>query len=1272
MMKKLVLIIVGFCGLSGLVSAQTVTNTRRLNELTASLKLTANANYTKAVTLARQKGWPLTFATRNGGKAVLVSVDMFGLPQYYVTFNNTIAAATTGASKLWPGGTSGLNLSGSSPNMKNKLGIWDGGSVFSTHVELAGRVTQRDNPSSVSDHSTHVAGTLMASGANPAARGMAWGILGLIAYDFTSDLSEQTVEAAGGLLVSNHSYGFNAGWVQNTNQNNRWEFYGRFGENEDYKFGFYSTEAAALDELAYNAPNYLIVKSAGNQRSENGPLVGEPYFRFNAQGQMTSAGARPSGISSNDGYDIIVEDIGAKNILSVGAISGIPYGYSRKEDVVLSSFSAWGPTDDGRIKPDIVADGVDVLSSVNTTTTSYAAFSGTSMASPNAAGSLFLLQEQYSKLKGATSFLRSATLKGLAIHTADEAGPTPGPDYQFGWGVLNVKKGSDVIAAAVPLNNPSTSAHMLVEQSLAQGVPYTTTVVASGKGPLQATICWTDVKGTVETANLLNNRTKKLVNDLDIRITKGSGASLKTYLPWTLDVNNPSAAAVPGDNVVDNVERIDIDSTVPGQTYVITVTNKGTLVKGPQAFSLLVSGVGGSAYCTSASGGGGARIDSVNFKTIHVLNSPGSKTYTDNTNYIADIETSQSIPFSVRVSTADATNNPRIVKVFIDYNNNGGFEGSELVAFSSALPATSSVFNGTITTPLGLITGSIYLMRIVVQETSVAADVSACGNYAKGETQDFRVRVVSPSNDIAISDIVLPVSNECYSNAQYVTINIRNNGSVDQSNVPLTVAVASGSTSVASLAFTYPGPIPALTTINYTFQAPFATSAATTYTITATASASTDQNPSNNFAVSSLITPGKPVVSATGEICSTNGILKVTNPESNGNYYWYTSAVSTQPLALGTTINTATIPTNKTYYVAKEIKTTVGPANKMVYPSGGYNIFYNNFMKFDAAAPLVIETSRLYIGYPGKVLIVLGTDYEDLGNGSFRISTVDQALLDVYPTTPTPAKGLVAANNTADTGAIFALNLHVPSAGSYVLLVRCLDPNGVRDDVNGSTIFRNNGLTGTTYPMGVTNLMTFTGNGATGMEQQFYYFFYDLKVRSDGGCGSDRKEVIAFDAQVPVVSQVADSLVSTIATGNQWYKDNVLIIGANGKTYKPSVTGGAYKVVVTDAFGCQQTSKPVDFVITAIPVFDPQEIKLMVSPNPNNGIFNLSFEVTGKADLSIDIVSSSGQKVFNNTLRDFTGRYSKQLDLSNESSEFYILKIQHNKKNYIQKVLIQR
>ncbi len=122
-----------------------------------------------------------------------------------------------------------------------------------------------------------------------------------------------------------------------------------------------------------------------------------------------------------------------KNILTVGAVNPIAAGYSSAADVLMSSFSSWGPTDDGRIKPDVVADGVGLTSSIASSNNAYATYSGTSMATPNVTGSLLLLQEYYVQLHPGI-FMRSATLKGLTIHTADEAGPNPGPDYQFGWG----------------------------------------------------------------------------------------------------------------------------------------------------------------------------------------------------------------------------------------------------------------------------------------------------------------------------------------------------------------------------------------------------------------------------------------------------------------------------------------------------------------------------------------------------------------------------------------------------------------------------------------------------------------------------------------------------------------------------------------------------------------------------------------------------------------------------------------------------------------------
>ncbi len=114
-------------------------------------------------------------------------------------------------------------------------------------------------------------------------------------------------------------------------------------------------------------------------------------------------------------------------------------------------------------------------------------------------------------------------------------------------------------------------------------------IVAQGNEPLTVTLCWTDPEGqpTTVSALNLNNRTPVLVNDLDVRVSDGTG----TVLPWTLDPAHPDQSATPGDNVRDNIEQVYIADPVPGKAYTITVTHKKTLTYGAQPFSLVVSGL---------------------------------------------------------------------------------------------------------------------------------------------------------------------------------------------------------------------------------------------------------------------------------------------------------------------------------------------------------------------------------------------------------------------------------------------------------------------------------------------------------------------------------------------------------------------------------------------------------------------------------------------------------------------------------------------------------
>ena len=252
---------------------------------------------------------------------------------------------------------------------------WDGGDVRTSHLELIGGVTWADDTfTTLSDHSTHVAGTMVGLGAAASARGMAFGAT-LQAYDWGNDTSEMAAAAAAGARISNHSYGYIRGWYFNGLD---WYWYGvpSLSETEDVFFGLYDGSAQSWDQVAYNAPYYLIYKSAGNDRNDT--HAGGHYAWLGGAWTWTTQARGDDGGAL--GYDSIGSQGCAKNIMTVGAVYDVSGGYVSPGSVSMSTFSGWGPTDDGRIKPDIVANGIGLVSSVAGSDTAYSSESGTSMA----------------------------------------------------------------------------------------------------------------------------------------------------------------------------------------------------------------------------------------------------------------------------------------------------------------------------------------------------------------------------------------------------------------------------------------------------------------------------------------------------------------------------------------------------------------------------------------------------------------------------------------------------------------------------------------------------------------------------------------------------------------------------------------------------------------------------------------------------------------------------------------------------------------------------
>ena len=1223
-------------------------------------EIKSRANYTDAILKAKEKGWAIRYKSKNNASVNLVGIDAFGQPKYLTTFADPIQAISINTNKIWPGGGLGFNLSGASSIMTNRIGIWDEGVPRPTHVEFDGKVVEKDNATKTVSHSTHVAGIMLSKGTNALAKGMAYGVKGAYSYDWFDDESEMAAAAANGLLVSNHSYGNIAGWEYN-DDSTRWEFHGKWNEKEDFKFGYYDDGAQAMDSIAYNAPNYLIVKSAGNSRTSTGPKVGDTYWRRDENGKWYDAGKRPDSLSSNNTYETLPMDVNAKNILTVGAVQGIAAGYSKKEDAIMTNFSSWGPTDDGRIKPDIVTDGYSVYSTTSNNDSSYGYSSGTSMASPGAAASLFLLQELSQQIVP-NKFMRSATIKGLAIHTANEAGLFPGPDYKYGWGLLNIGEAATVLSNALTNTNSSKSVDLVYENVLENKASYSVNVIASGSKPLKATLSWTDIKGNIETS--LNDTTRRLVNDLDVKITKDT----ITYFPWKLNPKVPEDPASRAINWIDNVEKVEIDSTLVGTSYTITVNHKNNLVRGQQAYSLIVSGAGGTTYCLStATASAGTIMDSVTLASKAYANS-GAKQYIDNSNIIINAESNGILPFSIKLGSTDASNNTRFLKIFIDYNNNGVFDDTETVLSSAALK--NGVYSGVINFPENLVVGRITKLRIVVTETDASANVKACGDYTSGETQDYTLKIINSSVDLQVSEIVNPTAGLAKRDNQFITAKIVNLGSTAQTNIPLSLLVKKGNTTVLSINEIFTGRLNGQESMNYTFQKPISIAANETYSFTATVNLTSDQQKTNNSINATIVSAAESTApSATAINCNGSLNLSVISPISTANYVWYDSVDLKNPIAVGANPGGSTSSKNK-LYVTQGYQSIVGPlTNTTLGSSGGYNSFAGNFVKINAAGPLNIETVKLYTGYPGKVDFVLATFSSFSADGNtYTYFPLQTTSLNVPASSPTPIAA-TSANGTpfvdGDTGRIYALNLKIAQAGDYIIIIKC----------DSATVFRNNSLKDPTYPIGPSKIFSYTGNSvqaASGNYQNYFYFFYSTQINTADAM-SAATEVPVKTAEKPSFIFTDTTLKSTSATTYQWYLNEEIIAGATNQNYRPS-TNGMYKVA-TKLGNCTSISDSRLIMVTAIEEAPVKEIGLRISSDDNieNMIKGTSFYVQFSniqtEGITLDIMNSMGNNVFHKENL-INQRSPQKININNLTTGVYFVKIYANKKVYVQRVFI--
>jgi hypothetical protein len=420
--------------------------------------------------------------------------------------------------------------------------VYDGGQVLD-HNDLAGRLTHGDN-TGVSDHSTHVACTIggdavsgSLSGMAPATQivsyafeqqgGLQQGFLYTDPGDLESDYSEAITDH--GADLSNNSIG------TNTASN---------GFPCDWE-GNYGTTGALIDEVVRGS-------------------LGEPFRVVWANGNERGSGACGST------YQTTAPPACAKNHVTVGALNS--------NDDSITSFTSWGPCDDGRLKPDVSAPGCqsngDGGISSCSSSGGYTTKCGTSMASPTTAGVSALLLQQYRESFPGRPDFRNSLLRALLAQTAVDLG-NPGPDFQSGYGSIRAQPAADAIID-----------EKFVEDVVSQGEVYTFKLSVGSGSDVKVTLAWDDPAGTP-------NVNPVLVNDLDLRII---GPDQIVHYPWTLDPGNPGAAAVRTvRDGVNNIEQVVVSNATPG-TYIVEIEGFN-IAEGPeQPFGVATSHT--PVFCT--------------------------------------------------------------------------------------------------------------------------------------------------------------------------------------------------------------------------------------------------------------------------------------------------------------------------------------------------------------------------------------------------------------------------------------------------------------------------------------------------------------------------------------------------------------------------------------------------------------------------------------------------------------------------------------------------
>jgi len=304
-----------------------------------------------------------------------------------------------------------------------------------------------------------------------------------------------------------------------------------WGSGDETEFGNYTSQSQYVDDFMWNNPDMLIIFAAGNEW---------------VTGTITPPGT-------------------AKNALTVGASENDRPSKGSASDNIneIAYFSSKGPTDDNRIKPDVVAPGTYIISTQSTMPDAnyswgivndyYVYSSGTSMATPLTAGTAALVRQYY--VENESILPSAALLKATLINGAANMSLS---SNEQGWGRVDIEE------SLFPASPQTMHYHDDINLDTLESwnVRY---YVNNSSEPLRITLVWTDAPAAVFVGTTL-------VNNLDLTVTGPGGTYYGNGAP----------------DSVNNVEQVELSSPAVG-LYIIKV-NGTNIPQEVQPFAMVISG----------------------------------------------------------------------------------------------------------------------------------------------------------------------------------------------------------------------------------------------------------------------------------------------------------------------------------------------------------------------------------------------------------------------------------------------------------------------------------------------------------------------------------------------------------------------------------------------------------------------------------------------------------------------------------------------------------